>query len=96
MHPMVLKSLTEAISRKEDNRAKCDAANVAKRLQRLRATVAGLHVELSKNDAAVKWMDEWLIQQGCGYRSTSWVEKAMMAWSNHAMDLARSRARGTA
>jgi hypothetical protein len=94
MHPMVLKSLTEAISRKEDNRARCDAANVAKRLQRLRATVAGLHVELSKNDAAVKWMDEWLIQQGCGYRSTSWVEKAMLGWSNHMMDLTRRRARG--
>ena len=42
MHPMVLRSLTEALSRKEDNRAKHEAANAAKRLQRLRMTVAKL------------------------------------------------------
>jgi hypothetical protein len=94
MHPMVVKSLTEAVSRKEDNRAKCEAANNAKRVQRLRSTVAGLHLELAKNDAAVKWMDEWLVQEGCSYRSTSWVERAMMAWSNHAFDLSQKRAGG--
>lgn len=93
MHPFIIKSLTDAIARKEDHRAKSDAANVAKRLQRLRSTVAGLHVELAKNDAAIRWMDEWLIEQGCSYRSTSWVERGMLAWSNHMVDLTQSRGR---
>ena len=94
MHPVVLDMLIEAVSRKEDNRAKMEAANTVKRVQRLRATVAGLQTEMSKNDAAVKWMDEWLIKQGVGYRNTSWVEQAMMAWADHRMDLGRAPRRG--
>lgn len=90
MHPQVLRSLTEAISRKEDNRARTEAANVATRLRRLRTTVAGLHVELAKNDAAIRWMDEWLNDQGCAYRNTSWVEKAMQGWSNRVFDQRRN------
>ncbi|WP_372993865.1 hypothetical protein [Sulfitobacter sp.] len=90
MHPVVLDMLIEAVSRKEDNRAKMEAANTVKRVQRLRSTVAGLQTEMSKNDAAVKWMDEWLVKQGVGYRNTSWVEQAMMAWADHRMDLSRA------
>lgn len=95
MHPVVLDMLIEAVSRKEDNRAKMEAANTVKRVQRLRATVAGLQTELSKNDAAVKWMDEWLLKQSVGYRNTSWVEQAMMAWADHRMDLGRAPRRGS-
>ena len=91
MHPMVLRSLTEAIARKEDNRARNEAANAAKRLQRLRATVAGYQSELAKNDAAVRWIDEWLMKEGCEYRSAAWIERAMLAWSNHVFDLGRAR-----
>ncbi|MFY1706236.1 hypothetical protein J3365_01950 [Tritonibacter scottomollicae] len=91
MHPMVLRSLTEALSRKEDNRAKHEAANAAKRLQRLRMTVAGYHAELAKNDAAIRWMDEWLVQEGCEYRNASWIERAMRSWSTHMFDLGQAR-----
>lgn len=91
MHPMVLRTLTEALSRKEDNRAKHEAANAAKRLQRLRSTVAGYHAELAKNDAAIRWMDEWLVQEGCEYRNTTWVERAMQSWSTHMFDLGQAR-----
>lgn len=87
MHPFILRTLVDAISRKEDNRAKTEAANRAKRLQRLRGMVAGLHAELAKNDAAIAWMDEWLLGQGCGYRKPEWAEKAMAAWSQHMMHL---------
>ncbi len=92
MHRQVLRNLTDAISRKEDNRSRMEAANVSKRMQRLRQTVAGLHLDLSKNDAAIRWMDEWLLNQSCSYRNTTWVEKAMMAWSGHVQDLGRRRA----
>lgn len=91
MHPMVLRTLTEALSRKEDNRAKHEAANAAKRLQRLRSTVAGYHAELAKNDAAIRWMDEWLVQEGCEYRNATWIERAMQSWSTHMLDLGQAR-----
>ena len=91
MHPMVLRTLTEALSRKEDNRAKHEAANAAKRLQRLRSTVAGYHAELAKNDAAIRWMDEWLVQEGCEYRNATWIESAMQSWSTHMFDLGQAR-----
>ena len=86
-HPFVLKSLLDAIARKEDNRAKHEAANISKRMLRLRSAVAGVHAELAKNDAAVQWMDEWLTAKDCGYRTTSWVERAITAWSGHIFDL---------
>jgi hypothetical protein len=94
-HRFVTRVLVDAISRKEDNRAKTEAANVSKRLQRLRGTVSGLHAELAKNDAAILWMDKWLSDQGVGYRSVDWIEKAMGAWSNHALDSGLRRQRGT-
>lgn len=93
MHDFVVQTLLEAVSRREDNRARMEAANTQKRLQRLRSTVAGYQAELAKNDAAIKWMDAWLGEQGCEYRSASWVERAMQAWSNHMFDLTSRRAR---
>lgn len=92
-HQMVLRTLTEAISRREDNRAKMEAANNAKRLQRLRGALAGYNADLAKNDSAVLWIDEWLGKQGCGYRSSEWIERAMQAWSNHMLDLNMSTRR---
>jgi len=90
MHPMVLQSLTQAISRKEDNRARTEAANAKKRRQRLRALVAGYHVDLAKNDAAILWMDEWLLER-TGYRNPGWVERAVRGWSEHSLSLGLAR-----
>lgn len=91
MHPTILDSLQEAIARRHDNRARCEAANVKKRLQRLRITIAGLHVELSKNDAAVRWIDEWLTENRCGYRGGRWIERAIRAWTRHLAELGGRR-----
>ena len=85
-HPVVLRTLNEAVSRKEDNRARMEAANIQKSLQRLRTTVAGFTPDLAKNDAAIRWMDEWLVSEGCEYRNATWIERAMMSWSNHMLD----------
>jgi hypothetical protein len=87
MHPVVLESLTEAISRKEDNRARNEAGNRAKARQRLRTVLAGYSTDLAKNDAAVLWVDEWLTDQGCSKRTSQWIEQAMAAWSNHMMKM---------
>ncbi len=89
MHHFVLQSLQDAVSRRADNRARVEAANTQKRLQRLRGTVAGYDAQLAKNDAAVRYMDAWLADEGCEYRSAHWVERAMQAWSNHMFDLTR-------
>ena len=86
-HPFVLKTLNEAIARKAHNRAKNEAANQQKRLMRLRSQVAGYQSDLAKNDAAVLWIDGWLIREGCEYRSSSWIENAMAAWANHMFTL---------
>jgi len=94
MHPVVVQSLVEAISRKEDNRARTDVANTMKRLQRLRATVTGYSTDLGKNDAAIRWIDEWLAGEGCEYRSATWVERGLQAWTNHMLDLSRGHGRG--
>lgn len=91
MHPMVLRSLHEAVARREDNRAKNEAANAAKRLQRLRVTVQGYHKDLAANDAAIRWMDEWLIAEGCPYRTSSWIERAIQRWSDHVFTLGTRR-----
>jgi len=91
MHPVVVATLTDSIARKEDNRARTEAANAAKRLQRLRTTVAGYHVELAKNDAAIRWIDQWLIEQGCGYRGGAWIERGIRAWSTHQTSLGYRR-----
>lgn len=87
-HPMVLKTLKEAVARREDNRAKNEAANAAKRLQRLRITISGYHKDLGSNDAAVRWIDEWLQGQGCEYRTSAWLERAISAWTDHHYALA--------
>ncbi|PWE32766.1 hypothetical protein DDZ14_08445 [Maritimibacter sp. 55A14] len=91
MHPMVLSTISEAISRKADNRARNDAANAKKRRQRLRSAVAGYHPDLAKNDAAILWMDEWLDREGCEYRAASWIERAISGWSDHMLALTRGR-----
>lgn len=88
-HPQVLRTLTEAIARREDNRARCEAANTAKRVQRLRETLAGYSVDLAKNDAAVRWMDEWLTNSGCRYRGGRWIERAIGEWNHHMFGKAR-------
>lgn len=90
-HSFVLRILRDSIARREDNRARCEAANTAKRLQRLRETIAGYHVDLAKNDAAIRWMDQWLLDSGCRYRGGQWIERAIGEWSNHALSL-RGRA----
>lgn len=91
-HPFVLHTLREAIARREDNRARNEAANRAKRLQRLRQNVAGYHTDLASNDAAIQFMDEWLEQEGAAYRSSSWIQRAIRAWSDHALTKGVGRA----
>lgn len=80
-HPLVLEIALDALSRKEDNRARNEAANRKKRLQRLRAVMMGYHKELGQNDAAVEWIDEWLGERCTGNRTASWVERAIEAWT---------------
>lgn len=92
MHSRVLQMVSDAVSRKEDNRARNEAANTAKRQLRLRSTLAGYQAELAKNDAAVLWIDGWLEDQNVRYRSAKWVERAMAAWSNHMFDQTSRRA----
>lgn len=93
-HPFVIKVITDSVSRQADNRAKNEAANISKRLQRLRTTVAGYSVDLSKNDAAVLWMDGWLVREGCEYRTANWIERAMGGWADHMMTLTMGQRRG--
>lgn len=88
-HPMVLRSLQEAVARREDNRAKNDAANIAKRLQRLRITLLAYNKDIGGNDAAVRWIDGWLADEGCEYRSSSWIERGIARWMDHSFALAR-------
>ncbi|WP_320178109.1 hypothetical protein [Roseovarius pacificus] len=90
-HPFVLHTLKEAIARREDNRARNEAANRAKRMQRLREKVAGYHPDLAKNDAAILWMDGWLEDQGAAYRTSGWIERAIRAWSDHAIHINAGR-----
>ncbi|AEM40557.1 hypothetical protein [Ketogulonicigenium vulgare] len=82
-HPMVLKTLNEAVARRAENQARTDAASNIKRLQRMRSMLAGYSKDLASNEAAVRWIDEWLIEQGCTKRSSDWLERAMSAWSGH-------------
>lgn len=91
-HPVVIKSLLDALARKENNRAMTDAANERKRVNRLRQSVAQIHKELAKQDMALSWMDKWLLDRGCQYRSAEWVEKAMRAWMDHTLDRNMGRA----
>lgn len=86
-HPMVLRSLKEAISRREDHRARSEAASHKKRLQRLRSCMTGAHAALAGIDAAVLWIDGWLQRQGCEYRSSDWIERGISAWMDHSLEL---------
>ncbi|ADO42361.1 conserved hypothetical protein [Ketogulonicigenium vulgare Y25] len=49
----------------------------------MRSMLAGYSKDLASNEAAVRWIDEWLIEQGCTKRSSDWLERAMSAWSGH-------------
>jgi len=86
-HPMVLRALRDAISRREDHRARSEAASNKKRLQRLRSFLTALNASLAGNDAAVLWVDGWLQKQGCEYRSSEWIERGLSAWMNHSLEL---------
>ncbi|WP_349295795.1 hypothetical protein ABEB22_15235 (plasmid) [Thioclava sp. 'Guangxiensis'] len=90
-HPHVLLMVTDAISRKHDNQAKNDAANKAKRLQRLRTTLASYNASLAEQDGAVLWIEDWLSERCSGYRTSAWIEQALGAWSAHSMQLNRTR-----
>lgn len=90
-HPMVLSTLNDAMARREDYRAKSEAASAARRLLRLRATLTGYNADLGKNDAAVRFIDHWLAEQGCAKRSPDWIERGISAWSNHSFNHARRR-----
>ncbi|WP_299647961.1 hypothetical protein [uncultured Jannaschia sp.] len=83
MHRVVLDTLTDGFARREDNRARTEAANSAKRLQRLRIQLTGMEKSLGENDHAVRWIDEWLVDQGCTKRTASWVERGVRAWVQH-------------
>ena len=87
MHDTVVRSLTEGFARRDDNRARNDAANAAKRIQRLRVTLASIDRPLSEIDHAVRWIDEWLVDQGCTKRVATWIEKAIRAWMEHRSDM---------
>lgn len=87
MHARVLQMVLEATARKHSNRARNDAANASKRKERLRIAISQFHAELAKNDAAILWMDDYLVEQGVGYRTAKIIEGAMRAWSSHVMDL---------
>lgn len=93
-HHRVLATVTEAMARREDNRAKNEAANASKRRERLRVAVAGYSADLAKNDAAILWMDDWLVAEGCGYRTARWIERAMASWTAHWRDLGGGRRPG--
>jgi hypothetical protein len=88
---MVLHTLNDAMARREDYRAKSEAASAARRLLRLRATLTGYNADLGKNDAAVRFIDHWLVEQGCAKRSPDWIERGISAWSNHSFNQARRR-----
>lgn len=85
-HPMVTRTILEAKSRKEDNRARTEAANLRKRLQRLREVVTGYDAKMGANDAAILFMDGWLNEHVNGNRTAQSVQRAMMAWANHQLD----------
>lgn len=83
MHPMIVSTLIEAISRKEDNRAKTDAANKSKALQRVRSRLAAIDVQLATNDDAVRWIDGWFDRQGVKRRDDAQYRAALAAWMDH-------------
>lgn len=83
MHPRIVETLVEAISRKEDNRAKTDAANKSKALQRVRSKLSAIDVHLAANDDAVRWIDGWFERQSVKRRDDAQYRAAMSAWIEH-------------
>lgn len=83
MHTVIVETLTEAISRKEDNRAKTEAANKSKALQRVRGRLAAIDMQLAANDDAVRWVDNWFDRQGVKRRDDAQYRAAMAAWVDH-------------
>ncbi|MEM8822052.1 MAG: hypothetical protein AAGF30_00430 [Pseudomonadota bacterium] len=89
MHDTVVANLVDGFARREDNRARNEAANAAKRLQRLRHTLTSFDKALGENDHAVRWIDEWLVSEGCTKRTASWIERAIAVWVQHITRLKR-------
>lgn len=83
MHTVIVETLVEAISRKEDNRARTDAANRSKALQRVRSKLAAIDVHLASNDEAVRWIDGWFEREGVKRRDDAQYRAAMNAWVDH-------------
>lgn len=75
-HAMVLRTLSDAMVRRDENRERADAAAAEKRVQRLRAALKGLAPKLAENSGAVLWMDRWLTEAGCRRRNADWIERA--------------------
>lgn len=90
-HPMVLRTLNEAMARREDNRARSEAGNRAKRLQRLRIALADFSKDVAEMDTAVTWIDQWLVDNQVSYRNGKEIERALRAWSDHQMALGLAR-----
>lgn len=84
-HPVVLDGLVNALARREDNRARNEAANARKRRQRLREALAMLNADLARQDAVVAWIDDWLVEAGCERRTTAWLQRALAAWHDQAL-----------
>jgi len=83
MHKVVVDTLLEALSRKEDNRARTEAANKSRALQRLRARLAAIDVALATNDNAVRWIDRWFDDHEVLKRDDAQLRRALAAWSDH-------------
>ncbi len=85
-HPFVLRKILEALAGRQANQARGEANARSMAVTRLCERVAGFDLALSKNSAAILWMDDWLREEGCGYRTATWIQRAMTAWSNEAFN----------
>jgi len=92
-HPVVLDGLVNALARREDNRARNEAANARKRRQRLREALAMLNADLARHDAAVAWIDDWLVEAGCERRTTQWLQRGLAAFHDQALRARRGSVR---
>lgn len=90
MHRVVIDTLVEAVSRKEDNRAKTEAANKSRALQRLRARLSAIDLGLGANDTAVRWIDRWFDENEVIKRDDAQLRRALGAWSDHVRAVERS------
>jgi hypothetical protein len=86
-HETLVEVLMEAISRKEDNRARTDAANVSKRRQRIRLELAKIAPDLVANDRAVLFLDQWFEDQGIRKRTADKFRAGLSAF----VEASRSR-----